>query len=318
MVVRYELTGMDLGEVRFAVSPLNELTLSLRSFRDPGRYPLHLPWLHEVHAARGQLDAAALLALTNDLLWTPDLLTPRPTSPLTRVEDQLAALEDADPRVLAAELEQLHAGRVPTALTGPPAAVLRRTVGALRGYWEACFAAHWPRLRALLEADVTHRARETVQHGSARMFAGLADGVRLSGGVVEVRLRSRVEYTRSTAGDGLTLVPSVFCRRASAPVSAAEAPLLMYGARGVGTLWRPARPPAPAALVDLLGRSRAELLTALAEPASSTELAARRGVTATAVNQHLRVLRATGLLESERHGRSVVYRRSELGDALAG
>ncbi|MCI2236984.1 DUF5937 family protein [Paenibacillus sp. TRM 82003] len=318
MVVRYELTGMDLGEVRFAVSPLNELTLSLRSFRDPGRYPLHLPWLHEVDAARDELDSAALLALTNDLLWTPDLLTPRPTSPLTRVDEQLDALAAADPRALAAELAHLHDGRVPAALTGPPAAVLRRAVAALRGYWDACFAAHWPRLRALLEADVTHRARETVQHGSARMFAGLADGVRLADGVVEVRLRSPVEYTRSTAGDGLTLVPSVFCRRASTPVSAAEAPVLMYGARGVGTLWRPRRPPAPAALADLLGRTRAELLTELAAPASSTELAARRGVTVPAVNQHLRALRATGLLDSERHGRSVVYRRSELGDALVG
>ncbi|WP_432535997.1 ArsR/SmtB family transcription factor [Kineococcus arenarius] len=318
MVVRYELTGMDLGEVRFAVSPLSELTLSLRSFRDPGRYPLHLPWLHEVDAVRGELDSAALLALTNDLLWTPDLLTPRPTSPLTRVDDQLAALAAADPRTLTAELAVLHRGRVPAALTGPPDAVLRRVVQALRGYWDACFADHWPRLRALLEADVTHRARETVQHGSARMFAGLADGVRLAGGVVEVRLRSPVAYTRSTAGDGLTLVPSVFCRRASAPVSAAEPPVLMYGARGVGTLWRPRRPPVPAALADLLGRTRAELLTELASPASSTELAARRGVTVPAVNQHLRVLRTTGLLDSERHGRSVVYRRSELGDALVG
>ena len=41
-----------------------------------------------------------------------------------------------------------------------------------------------------------------------------------------------------------------------------------------------------------------------------------RGVTASAVNQHLRVLRDAGLLVSTRYGRSVLYLRSELGSAL--
>ena len=48
MVVRYELTSGDLARVRFAVSPLNELVLSLRAWRDPGRSPEHLPWLRAV------------------------------------------------------------------------------------------------------------------------------------------------------------------------------------------------------------------------------------------------------------------------------
>jgi len=54
----------------------------------------------------------------------------------------------------------------------------------------------------------------------------------------------------------------------------------------------------------------------LESPASSTELAVRLGVTTSAVNQHLRTLRAGGLLTSARHGRSVLYLRSELGDRL--
>ena len=33
-----------------------------------------------------------LLALTNDNLWTPDFLTPRPWSPLTRFDEELASL----------------------------------------------------------------------------------------------------------------------------------------------------------------------------------------------------------------------------------
>ena len=61
---------------------------------------------------------------------------------------------------------------------------------------------------------------------------------------------------------------------------------------------------------------RARLLTVLESPASSTELAIRLGVTTSAVNQHLRAMRDAGLLSAARHGRSVLYLRSELGDHL--
>lgn len=68
----------------------------------------------------------------------------------------------------------------------------------------------------------------------------------------------------------------------------------------------------------MLGRVRAGLLTVLGEPASGSELAIRMGVSAPAVNQHLRALHAAGLLTSARHGRHVLYTRSELGDRLVG
>ena len=94
--------------------------------------------------------------------------------------------------------------------------------------------------------------------------------------------------------------------------------MILYPARGVATLWQAQALPAPSALVGLLGSARAGLLVHLATPASSTELAVRLGVTTTAVNQHLRALHAGGLLVSARHGRSVLYRRSDLGDQLTG
>jgi len=316
-MIRYELAGMDLAEVRFAVSPLNELVLSLRALRDPGRYPLHLPWLRQVDAARPGLDVDVLLALTDERLWTPDFLTPRPRSPLTRIEDELAVLRGTAPHVLARDLRAVHpAGPLPRALRGPADAVLARVVDALTTYWERCFAEPWPRMRALLEADVMHRGRESAQRGLASMFAGLAETVSFADGVVSVRLASAVRYSRSTTGVGLTLVPTLFTRSASAPISPDEPPLVMYGARGLGTLWQAERAPAPGALVGLVGAVRAGLLAQLGTPASSTELAARSGVTPAAVNQHLRALRAAGLLTAARAGRSVLYRRSELGDRI--
>jgi DNA-binding transcriptional ArsR family regulator len=314
-MIRYELAGMDLADVRFAISPLNELVFSLRAWRDPGRYPLHLPWLHRVEAARGDLDGDLLLALTNERLWTPDFLTPRPRSPLTRIEDELRALADADPAVVLHDLRALH-DPLPPPLRGRPTAIRRRIVGALAAYWERSFSDAWPKMRAVLEADVVHRGRELAQWGMAHMFANLAETVGFADGVVSVRLRSPISYTRSTDGAGLTLMPTLFGRTASAPISPEEPPLIMYAARGVGTLWEAQRLPSSAALAGLVGATRAGLLAHLATPASSTELAVRLGVTTTAVNQHLRALRAAGLLTSARHGRSVLYRLSDLGDRL--
>ncbi|MGY1885930.1 MULTISPECIES: DUF5937 family protein [unclassified Blastococcus] len=315
-MIRYELAGMDLADVRFAISPLNELVFSLRAWRDPGRYPLHLPWLHRVEAARPDLDGDLLLALTNEELWTPDFLTPRPHSPLTRIEEELRAVADTDPAVVVRDLRVLH-DPLPPALRGRPQAVRARIVDALLGYWERSFAEDaWPRMRAVLEADVVHRGRELAQRGMAHTFAHLGETVSFADGVVSVRLKAAISYTRSTSGEGLTLVPTLFGRTASAPISPEEPPLVMYAARGVGTLWESRRLTSPAALAGLVGAVRAGLLTELATPSSSTELAVRLGVTTPAVNQHLRALRAAGLLLSARHGRSVLYRRSDLGDRL--
>jgi DNA-binding transcriptional ArsR family regulator len=316
-MIRYELAGMDLAEVRFAVSPLLELVLSLRAWRDPGRYPLQLRWLRTVQEARSRLDAEMLLALTNDKLWTPDFLTPRPYSPLTRLEEELALLRRVEGPAVARDLRMVHPeGPLPKPLRGPPERVLARILDALDGYWRLCYAPHWPRMCALLEADVTYRGRQIAQQGLAEMFAGLAETVRLVGNVVEVRLRSEnLSYTRPTRG-GLTLVPTMWTRNSSAPISPDEPPTIMYPARGVGTLWEAQPMPAPDALAGLIGGVRAGLLAQLGTPASSTELAARLDVTPAAVNQHLRALRAAGLLVSARHGRSVLYRRSDLGDRL--
>ncbi|MFD0573580.1 ArsR/SmtB family transcription factor [Kitasatospora gansuensis] len=78
----------------------------------------------------------------------------------------------------------------------------------------------------------------------------------------------------------------------------------------------PQPPPAPEALELLLGAPKARLLALLDEPTSTTELAARLGVTPGAVSQHLTVLHATRLVTRTRSGRLVLYARSPLGDQL--
>ncbi|MDF0514097.1 DUF5937 family protein [Agromyces sp. H3Y2-19a] len=313
-MLRYVLNENDVAAVRFGISPLSELGLSLRAVRDPSRFPLQLPWVARTETARADLDHAVLAALIDDRLWTPDFLNPRPESPLTRLDDELEALLETPAEVFRRDLEAVH-GAVPAVFAGSHRAALRRIVAALDELWESSFAPYWPRMRAVLEADVVHRGRQIAQSGVATMLNGLTSTVEFADGVLAVRLRHPIERTRAVGGSGLTLVPTMFTRRASAPVGDGP-PMLMYPARGQGALWEAEDVANPAAVAAVLGETRARLLSALGDPASSTELGVRFGVTASAVNQHLRVLRDAGLVVSTRYGHSMLYLRSELGSSL--
>lgn len=316
MPIEYVLDDDDLAEVRFAVSPLNELALSVRTWRDPGRFPQHLPWLRRTGPQRAALDGKLLTALTNERSWLPDFLTPRPVSPVTRIRDELDWLASVDLATIEADLLTVH-GEMPAELRMPTRKVRARIVDTITAYWESCFEPWWPRMLAVLEADIVYRARRITIGGMADMFSGLSHRCALVGNVVTIKVRAPAGFRRTTAGEGLTLVPSLFTRNMTAPIVASEPPLAVYPARGAGMLWTEEKPAAAEALVEILGRTRAGLLTILSHPASSTELAVRLGVTPPAVNQHLRALHAAGLLTAARHGRHVLYVRSELGDQLA-
>jgi len=95
-------------------------------------------------------------------------------------------------------------------------------------------------------------------------------------------------------------------------------PALSYPARGVSALWeQPGRAGSGHALHRLLGVSRATILLALEDPASTTQLAATLGQSLGGIGDHLAVLREAGLVARARSGRSVLYRRTPIGDALA-
>jgi len=58
------------------------------------------------------------------------------------------------------------------------------------------------------------------------------------------------------------------------------------------------------------------MLEALRSPATTTDLARALNVSASAVSQHLGILRDSGLVAGERSGRSVLYLTTERGLAL--
>lgn len=157
------------------------------------------------------------------------------------------------------------------------------------------------------------RSRQLAVGGARELFADLHPNVRWLGDRLVVT-RSW-EYSASL-GDGLVLVPTSFSWPDVTVMVEPYRPMLIYPATGVGTLWTSGPPPAPGALAALLGRTRAQILTALADPATTSVLARRMSLTPGAVSQHLTVLADAGLVTRRRLGREVVYRRTPVGDSL--
>ncbi|MEU3483476.1 hypothetical protein ACI2LO_04010 [Streptomyces sp. NPDC033754] len=51
----------------------------------------------------------------------------------------------------------------------------------IEAYWELALAPYWARIRAVLEADVFHRARMVAEHGVARLLNDLHSSVSWDG-----------------------------------------------------------------------------------------------------------------------------------------
>jgi DNA-binding transcriptional ArsR family regulator len=326
MALRIEVTQQDVTTSRFAISPLWELTQALRVLaRPPSRDTTALrPWLIRVRDGYRRLARDVDLAVLHALQpphWGADFLSPVPANLSTTIDDLLAQVRDTPIDEVRHEVaEALRrdpdiAPRVRAILTGDQAAAYCADI--LAAAWQALLEPEWPTLRAILERDVIHRAGQLTSTGWAAALAGLHPQLSWQPGQIELT-HWRGEEDGALAGRGLLFVPSVFIwPRLALSLEPPWPPALIYPARGVASLWETA--PARAdggALGPLLGTSRAAILRALDEPASTTQLTAILGQSLGGLGGHLAVLRRAGLLTRARSGRSVLYRRTAVGDAL--
>lgn len=316
--------GSDLLRCRFAVSPLWETQAAVRVLARPEQQGYHLPWLRRIRDAAAGLELGPLWLLMPDGGHCPDFFSPPPVGPLASFEEEIAAVRAVAPELVRQDIATSLRGR-PGALGSPagqalladPVRSLRELADLLERAWEVLVAPHWPRLRALLEADVAYHSRRLAAVGFERLLGELSPRLSWSGSTLTIS-DTKSLHSRVLGGQGLVLMPSVFVWPAT--VGGFEDPWLpavVYPARGIGGLWTEPGASTPETLARLLGRARADVLCALDEPAGTSALAHRLGLAPSSVSEHLSVLRAAGLLTSRRYGHQVLYERTPLGIALA-
>ncbi|MEU8182939.1 ArsR family transcriptional regulator [Micromonospora sp. NPDC049044] len=312
----------DVAGVRLAVSPVNETVMSMWAMANPVRYAVHLPWIDRARVTLRRPEVAErvrpLVGLAAPGRWLPDFLTPaaRPNVEMAEQLDQIAA---TPPAVVVQDLLsttwQKPLSPFGRALLADPGGLLPQVVEAVRVWYDEAIAPDWPRMRALLDADVAYRAAQLAESGAGRFFEQLHPSLHWHGD--RVISDDTFERDFDLRGRGLALNPTVFTEQHvlwnlledSLPAGA-------YPVRAIGTLWETAAPPPGDALARVVGPGRAALLQLLDTASTTTHLARLTGMSAGNVSQHLAALHAAGLTSRTRQGRHVLYRNTDAARVL--
>ena len=319
-MIRLKLGVQNLQRMRFAYSPLAELVESLYAVHVGSAHHVHRGWRRLVANDLPRVDTPMLQAVvpTNGII--ANVLLSGAVDARTSIEDQLEGVARCDVDRLADDLGRAwHGSELPAAAAdllaaGPQAPAL--LADELAAYWRSVIAPWWPHVREVLDADVAYRAVQVARGGFDSLLTDIHEELRLADDALEIVAPSDVEY--DLAGKGVLLIPCVFAwPNLIVDPGRTGVPSIIYGPRGVGTLWEGTPATADAdELGALLGRGRATVLRAVERPRATTELAWELGQTPSAVSSHLSVLRRCGLVTAARAGRRVLYQQTPLASSL--
>jgi DNA-binding transcriptional ArsR family regulator len=314
--MRIHFTLTDLTRIRFA-GPSSRLATSAfstaRLAHHPGPPQLDL-WRR---AVRPRL-ACGPTPFTDLLPSAPDHPVPgflRPQRGLRTLEEELERLCATPREVFRAELDHLATRRALPRWTRRLADGDRRAVAGLaasvRDYHRAAVAPYWPGLSTVLAADLAMRARQLRNGGVEEVLNSLHPRMRWRAPVLEIE-GSDLEY--HLEGRGLVLTPAAFSSYVPCDPHDQQPTLYYEVTRS------PVSPANRAGSADrlaaLLGHSRAAVLQVIAEGVSTSELARRTGLSPASASEHATVLRAVGLVHTERHGRHSRHALTPLGAEL--
>src|SRR6476659_5394427 len=163
-VMTLRLDRTDLGQVRFAFSPLWETVMSLRTLGSPNDQA-HRPWVAGAtrRLATADVDLPLLTALVRPAGYLPDFLVPSPRTGRPRFRTALAQVAASPPEAVSEQLTILTqhdlTERRPSRderiellrrLAAEPDAALTRIVGQLEAYWKVAIEPVWPRIEPML------------------------------------------------------------------------------------------------------------------------------------------------------------------------
>lgn len=310
---RIRFSADDLGRVRFAQAPdpLWEMRLSAQILKRVGTPHRLVRWRSGVVRTMPR-EALPYLHLTPLGGAGPDFLTPEAGA--GSFDDGVDEVLSTPPDRLRAELTGLTVHPVVASWAGELSRGSRQALELLRASMTAYFhhvvAPSWGTVHGAVTSDLAMRARAMATDGVERTLSSLHPGARY--GALGLDLDGAAgDPPIDLGGRGLRILPVYFCHgvtvsHAGEPSGATLAiPAADDGATGADR---------DEALGALLGRTRATALRIVqAATPTTTALATTLGIAPASASEHASVLRAAGLIASERDGRRMVHRITGLG-----
>ncbi|MFI5685437.1 DUF5937 family protein [Streptomyces sp. NPDC051636] len=341
MTLRIDITGLPPDRLRFAASPLAELTAMLHVLAVPGHHPQLAGWAADVRA--GLRPELAERLQEAEFLWRSsraDFLVPaRPRQTLAQELDDVDRIDD-ETYVTAALVTTCGSSRVHFAAPSPltdatareralnlaqargalqeafaerlladPAAVRARVRHTLEQCAEAFFDTAWTSVAARLAADLRLKTDLLARQGIGAALASVSGAIALApdGDCIVV---DKLQDTATAAhGTGVTFIPSVYGRPHLVAVHALGwQPVVQYPVAEPNPQDPVSLETVGLRLEALAHPVRLRLLRTLARgPHTTGELAHAWELTPPEVSRHLAVLRRADLLTAQRHGRYVHY-----------
>jgi DNA-binding transcriptional ArsR family regulator len=275
------------------------------------RYPIDRGWVNE---RRGRFNSmtrdpvrSSMVEVIGSTSWLPDFMTPPPTDFAASFTAELERVATTDAR--RARIDLRAAGAPPELSEREDVAQI--VADLLHDVWHHFVRPEWRQRRAALERDVVMRANTLAYWGWAYTLEGLSPHMQwLEEGRLEVN--SYAYPVQDLQQAELLLTP---CSFGSSWLCLAP-PAAYAIAYPASATWLPDTK-TRSALDRLIGHTRAALLRALTNPATTTQLATQLHLSLGAVGDHLRVLRDAGIVSRVRVGREVLYQRTARGDSLA-
>ncbi|MFF4294173.1 DUF5937 family protein [Streptomyces vinaceus] len=341
MTLRIDIGGMPQEGLRFAVSPLAELTAMLHVLAEPGHHPQHAAWAGKVWA--GLRPELAERLREAEFLWRSsqaDFLFPaRPRATLAEELDDVDRIDD-ETYVTAALVTTCGGSRVRSALPSPltdagareraldlaqargavqeafaerlladPAAVRARVRRTLEACPEAFFDSAWSDVAVRLATDLRVKNDLLRRQGVGAALASVSGAVTLAPDGRCIVVDKLQDKATAAHGAGVTFIPSVF---GSPHLVAVHAPgwhpVVQYPVAEPGPSEPVSLETVTLRLEALAHPVRLRLLRTLARgPQTNGELAQAWELSRPEVSRHLAVLRRAGLLSTRRQGRYVRY-----------
>lgn len=319
MALRIHFTAEDLARTTVAADPdpMWEMLLCGFRLREADSALEHRQWLSEVRARRRRGPSLELLSVLAPMgHYIPDFLTP--AAGRHGIDAGLEAILATPRRQLRHEILQL-AQRSPVPdwmrpLADGDVAFLERLVAELRLLHEAAITPYREQMRATADADRSIRTRALLDDGVEGLFHSFGPLVEWQPPVLTMDFV--VDRDLHLGGRGLRLVPAYFSRHTLDTLADPElTPVLVYPV-DQDSRWARIAVSKRGSLNSLMGSTRAAVLDAVGDGATTSQLAGRLRTSLSAVSRHTGVLRDAGLINTRRHGTAVLHTLAPLGRQL--